>query len=66
MKVYCKNCKSYPRLGPLKNFARCKSKDIRNDWDSPRWYRRFCELKNMGNDCEDYERRKARSVNKEE
>jgi len=57
LKVYCKNCKYFPRF-ILNAFARCKSKDIRNDWDSLRWYRRFCELKNMFNDCPDYEKRK--------
>ena len=66
MKVYCKNCGYYPRLGPLKNFASCKAKNIKNNWHSQKWVRRYCEIKNMGNDCEDYERRGTRTVNKKE
>ena len=58
MKVYCKNCKSYPRLGPLKALACCRRENIKSDWHSPRWYHRPCETKNMDNDCPDYERRK--------
>ena len=64
MKVYCKNCGYFPRLGPFKHLARCKARTIQCDWDAPKWVRRYCEIKNMGNDCEDYERRGTRGVNK--
>lgn len=60
MKVYCKNCEHYPRLGPLRRLARCKARTIQHDWNAPKWVRRYCETKNMGNDCEDYERRGTR------
>ena len=66
MKVYCKNCMHYSHLGSFRAIARCKAKNIRNDWDSQRWIRKYCSLKNADNDCEDYERRGTRTVNKEE
>ena len=66
LKVFCKYCKHFPRLGPLKAVARCKKEDIKWNWDSLRWVRKYCSVKNMGNDCENYERRKTRNANKEE
>lgn len=56
MKVYCKNCESFPRFRPYpKALARCKALNTKDDWHSSKWTRRFCDLKNRWNDCIDYE-----------
>lgn len=58
MKIYCKNCEHFPRIGfIIKGLSRCNMRHIQINWDRPKWVSRFCDLKNHNNDCIDYQKK---------